>query len=110
MGNIDFTKLFQDMLAAATGAAKGHADDLKTFLDNQVRITNETLQAIVQDRLSNKISAQEAKDSLQDMYDSARASKDAIEITLQAAAQDAINAALKIATDAIQKAIGITVL
>jgi len=44
------------------------------------------------------------------MYESARASKDAIEVTLQAAAQDAINAVLKVATDAIQKAIGLTVL
>jgi hypothetical protein len=110
MTNIDFTKLFQSMVTAATGAAKGHADDLKEFIENQVRISNETLQAIVQDRLKKKITAQEAKDSLKDMYDSARAAADAVEVTVLAAAQDAINAALKVATDAIQKAIGLTVL
>ena len=110
MPNIDFNSLLQNMIAAATGAAKGHADDLKQFIENQARIANETLQAIVEDRLRDKITAEEAKFGLEQMYESARASKDAIEVTLQAAAQDAINAVLKVATDAIQKAIGLTVL
>src|SRR5690242_7886209 len=108
--SIDFNQLLQNMIAAATGAAKGHADDLQQFIDNQARIANETTQAIVQDRLSKKISADEAKFGFEQLYESARAAADAVEVTLKAAAQDAINAALKVATDAIQKAIGITVL
>ena len=107
---IDFTQLLKNMIAAATGAAKGHADDLKQFIENQARITNETMQAIVEDRLAKKITDDDAKFGLEQLYESARAATDAIEVTAQAAAQDAINAALKVATDAIQKAIGITVL
>ena len=110
MPNIDFHNLLEAMIAAATGAAKGHADDLKQFIENQARITNETLQAILADRLAKKLSADDARFALQEMYDSARATADAVEVTLQAAAQDAINAVLKIATDAIQKAIGLTVI
>ena len=108
--SINFGQLLQNMIAAATGAAKGHADDLKQFIDNQARIANETTQAIVQDRLAKKITDDDAKFGLEQLYESARAAADATEVTLQAAAQDAINAALKVATDAIQKAIGLTIL
>lgn len=108
--SINFNQLLQNMIAAATGAAKGHADDLEQFIENQARIANETMQAIITDRLKKKITDDDAKFGLEQLYESARAAADAVEVTLQAAAQDAINAALNVATTAIQKAIGISIL
>jgi hypothetical protein len=110
MPNIDVEKLITDILAAATGAAKGHADDLKNYLEARAKIIADGVKAIVKDRLENKIDDNDVRFAFDEIKESAATSLLAIDVTLKAAAQDAINAALDIAGKAITAAIGIAII
>jgi hypothetical protein len=98
------------MLTAATGAAKGHAADLKNYLEARAKIIADGVVEIAADRAANQITNDDVVFAFQQIKDSAATSLLAIDVTLKAAAQDAVNAALSVATEAINKAIGIALL
>jgi hypothetical protein len=110
MPDINIQKLIQDIVAAATGAAKGHATDLKQYLEAHAKIIAEGAKQIAADRLQNKITDDDVRFAFEQIKDAEATSLLAIEVTSKAAAQDAINAAISVATDAINKAIGIALL
>lgn len=110
MPEINIQQLIQDLIAAATGAAKGHADDLKQYLQAHVRIIAEGVQQIASDRLQNKITDDDVRFAFDQIKEAEATSLLAIEVTLKAAAQDAINAAISVAEAAVNKAIGIALL
>jgi hypothetical protein len=108
--SINASDLIQDMLAGATGAAKGHAADLKSYLEARAKLVADGTVALAADRVANNITDDDVKFAFQQIRDSEMTSLLAIEVTLKAAAQDAINAALAVASDALNKAVGFALL
>lgn|ERR1022692_4052824 len=108
--SINPSDLIKSMLAASTGAAKGHAADLKNYLEARAKIIADGVIQIAADRLAGKINDDDVKFSFEQIKDSEATSLLAIDVTLKAAAQDAVNAALAVATEAINKAVGFALL
>jgi hypothetical protein len=110
MAEINIQKLTQDIVAAATGAAKGHATDLKQYVEAQAKLIAEGVKQIASDRIQNKMTDDDVRFAFDQIKESEATSLLAIEVTLKAAAQDAINAAISVAEAAINKAVGIALL
>jgi hypothetical protein len=108
--SIDFEKLLADMLKAGEKAAKGHAADLKNYLQARAQIIVPGVAQLMQDRRNGKINDSDVKFAFEQIKESEMTQLNAIAVTAKAAAQDAINAALAVAAKAINKAIGIAIL
>jgi sulfur relay (sulfurtransferase) DsrF/TusC family protein len=108
--SIDTSDLIKNMLAAATGAAKGHAADLKTYLEARAKLIADGIIQLAADRATNQITDDDVKFSFQQIKESEATSLLAIDATLKAAAQDAINAILAVASDTLNKAVGFALL
>jgi|SRR3989442_812828 len=108
--SIDSAKLFSDIVSAATGAAKGHAADLRTYLEARAKIIADGIVQVAADRVAGKITDDDVRFAFEQIKDSEKTALLAIDVTLKAAAQDAINAALAVVVSAINKAIGIALL
>ena len=106
---MDTISLVKDMLTAATGAAKGHAKDLKNYLKARVNLIADGTAAIAADLLKRKITEDDAKFAFDEIRESEKTAVLAVEATTLAAAQDAINAALAVAAQALSTATGIAV-
>jgi|ERR1043166_3610835 hypothetical protein len=107
---IDLQDLVTNMLAAAEGAAKGHWADLKNYLQARAQLIAEGVQQITDDRLTGKIDDDDVKFAFNQIKESESTQLDAMAVTTEAAAQDAINAALAVAATAINKAVGVALL
>ncbi|MEY2501448.1 MAG: hypothetical protein QOI07_1782 [Verrucomicrobiota bacterium] len=107
---INVSQLIQSMLGAATGAAKGHGADLKNYLQARARLIAEGVAAIASDRLEGKINDDDVRFAFDEIKESEKTAAAAVSVTVKAAAQDAVNAALNVAASAINSAIGIAIL
>ena len=108
--SINISELVQNMLAAASGAAKGHAADLKNYLEARAKLIAEGVAAIARDRLAGKINDDDVRFAFDEIKESEKSAAAAVAVTAKAAAQDAINAALNVAAAAVNKAAGIAIL
>jgi hypothetical protein len=108
--SIDFERLLADMLKAGEKAAKRHAADLKNYLQARVQLIAESVAQLAQDRRTGKINDSDVRFAFDQIRESEKTQLNAVAVTAKAAAQDAINAALAVATTAINKAIGIALL
>lgn len=108
--SIDVSQLIQSMLGAAAGAAKGHGEDLENYLQSRTRLIAEGVAAIERDRLAGKITDEDVRFAFDDIKESEKTAAAAVSVTVKAAAQDAINAALNVAAAAVNKAAGIAIL
>ena len=106
---MDTISLIKNMLTAATGAAKGHAKDLENYLKARVKLIADGTAAIAADLLKRKITEEDAKFAFDEIRESEKTAVLAVEATSLAAAQDAINAALAVAAEALSTAAGIAV-
>ena len=97
------------MLTAATGAAAGHAKDLKHYITARVKLIADRTAAIAADRLKKKITEEDAEFAFDQIRESEKTAVLAVKATSLAAAQDAINAALAVAAKALSTAIGIAI-
>ena len=104
---MDTAALTKDIFAAALGAAKGHASDLKDYLHARAGLIAEGVIAIETDRLSGAITKEDARFAFEQIRESEKTSALAVIATARAAAQDAINAALNVAANALNTALGI---
>jgi hypothetical protein len=107
---IDVTRLAESMFSAATGAAKGHAADLKDYLEARAKLIADGIVQLAADRIANRIDDDDVKFALQQIKESEATSLLAIDVTAKAAAQDAINAALAVGVEALNKAVGFSLL
>jgi hypothetical protein len=98
------------MLGAAGGAAKGHGEDLKNYLEARAKLIAESVAAITSDRLKNVITDDDVRFAFDEIKASEVSARAAVAVTFKAAAQDAINAALNVASSAINAAVGIAIL
>ncbi|MGH8100083.1 MAG: hypothetical protein ACREIW_02210 [Chthoniobacterales bacterium] len=108
--SIDFEKLLADMLEAGEKAAKGHAADLKNYLQARAQLIAQSVAQLAQDRRAGKINDSDVKFAFDQIRESEKTQLNAVAVTAKAAAQDAINAALTVAAKTINKAIGIALL
>jgi hypothetical protein len=108
--SINVSQLIQSMLGAAAGAAKGHGEDLENYLQSRTRLIAEGVAAIASDRLAGKINDDDVRFAFDDIKESEKTAAAAVSVTVKAAAQDAINAALNVAAAAVNKAAGIAIL
>jgi hypothetical protein len=98
------------MLGAATGAAKGHGEDLRDYLEARAQLIAESAAAITSDRLANIITDDDVRFAYEEIKATEVSARAAIAVTLKAAAQDAINAALNVAASAVNSAVGVAIL
>lgn len=108
--SINVPQLIQSILRAASGAARGHADDLKNYLDARARIIAEGVAAIARDRLTGDIDDDDVRFAFDEIKKSEASARAAVAVTVKAAAQDAINAALNVAASAVNAAVGVPIL
>ena len=108
--SINVSQLIQSMLGAAAGAGKGHGEDLKLYLESRARLIAEGVAAIASDRLAGKITDDDVRFAFDEIKESEKTAAAAVSVTVKAAAQDAINAALHVAASAINSAVGIAIL
>jgi hypothetical protein len=108
--SIDVSQLAKSMISAASGAAKGHGEDLKNYFEAQAKLIAEGVAAITRDRLANIITDDDVRFAFEELKRSENADRAAVAVTLKAAAQDAINAALNVAASAVNSAVGVAIL
>ncbi len=108
--SIDAAQLFSDLAAAAVGAAKGHAADLRNYLEARAKIIADGVIQIAADRAADKINDDDVRFAFDQIKKAEKTALLAVKATAKAAAQDAINAALSVATAAINTAIGFALL
>lgn len=98
------------MLSAASGAAQGHAGDLKNYLEERAKVIAEGVAAIASDRAAGIITDDDVRFIFQRIKATERSGLAAVRATAKAAAQDAINAALNVAASAVNAAVGTPIL
>jgi len=108
--SIDLSALTTSITEAAAGATKGHAQDLKTYIEARAKLLAAGADQIAADRLAGKITDDDVRFAFQQIKEAEQTALLAVKVTLKAAAQDAINAALAVVVSAINKAIGIALL
>ena len=104
---IDFQSLITSMTSAAINAAHGHAESLKEFIDARTQLIASGVVAIGADLAANNIDEAGAQFSFVQIKQEQATASTAVDVTLKAAAQDAINAALNVAAGVASKAFGI---
>ena len=107
---INISQLVQSMLGAASGAAKGHGEDLKNYIEAQAQLIAEGAAAIASDRAAHIMTDDDVRFAFEQIKVSEKADRAAIAVTIKAAAQDAINAALNVAASAVNSAVGVAIL
>src|SRR5436190_23947744 len=98
---MDTQALLEAMWTAARGAAGGHLKDLRGYLDKEISAIAKGVVAIEVDLQSGRITKSQAKRTWEQLADSGIDIQLAVQVTLQAAAQDAINAALSVGAKAL---------
>lgn len=107
---IDVTALSQAALNDGIAAAKGHARDLRTYLKARARLIAEGVAKIALDRANQQIDDDDVRFAFKEIRKSEKTKLLASQVTAKAAAQDAINAMLAVASAALKKALGLTIL
>ncbi len=101
----DIEETGKNMLAAAAGVLTGEWPGIQACVTKAFEEEQEALAAIAQARLAGEINDDQMWSQLDDEKDVLTASLLACKVRTKAAAQKAINAALKALTDAIQVAL-----
>jgi hypothetical protein len=108
--SINLSELVGNMLNAASGAAKGHAGDLKNYLQARAKVIAEGVSAIASDRAAGIITDDDVRFIFEQIKATEKSGLSAVKASAKAAAQDAINAALNVAASAVNAAVGSAIL
>jgi hypothetical protein len=108
--SINLSELFANMMSAASGAAKGHAGDLKNYLEARATLIAQGVAAIARDRAAGIMTDDDVQFAFDEIKATASSGLSAVKATAKAAAQDAVNAALNVAATAINAAFGTAIL
>jgi translation initiation factor IF-2 len=106
---MDFSDTLEKMLAAAKTAAGVHWKDIRGFLENEMAIAKEEAAAIALEVFRKTKTPEQAKIELQSVEESLQDTRLAVQVSLKAAAQDAINAALEVLRSAVNSAAGLAI-
>ena len=103
--NFNFQETGKNMLAAAAGVLTGEWPGIAACVTKAFEDEKEALAAIADARLAGQINDDEMKSQLDDEKETLTAVLLVCQVKTKVAAQNAINAALKVLTDAIQVAL-----
>ncbi len=107
---INLADLTRTALNDGLAAAKGHADDLRTYLKARARLIARGVASLAVDRANGDIDDEDVRFAFEELRESEKTILLASQATAKAAAQDAINAMLAVASAAFNKAVGLTIL
>jgi hypothetical protein len=110
MAAINAKALFETATQKGLAAAKGHAKDLRNYIQARTTLIVDGVARIAADRLAGDIDNDDVKFAFREIKASEKTALLAIQATLKAAAQDAINAVLAVAATAVNQAVGIPIL
>jgi replicative superfamily II helicase len=110
MPNIDVGKLAEEMLQAAHGKLRAHWRDVRPFAETEMKKLAETALLIQLGQADGSVTKEQAEILLAMQANASQAVLTAIETVGMIAAQDAINAAIGVLKDAVNKAAGIAFL
>jgi hypothetical protein len=107
---IDISKLAEDMLNAAKGPLTKHWPDIMDNAETETKKIAESIAVIERMKLSGKITEEKARLQLDIQKNATRTVLLAVEGISMVSAEQAINAALNVVRDTVNKAIGWTLL
>lgn len=107
---IDVAALFKTALQDGLAAAKDHRKDLRVYLKARARLIAEGVAQLAADRENGDIDDDDVRFAFEQIRKSEKTALLAIQATGKAAAQDAINAMLAVASAAMNKATGLVLL
>jgi hypothetical protein len=110
MSEIDTTSLVQNMLAAVKQVLQLHWNDVRPFAETEMQKLAATAVQIETGHAEGTINDAQAQILLSMQANASQAVLTAVETVGMIAAQDAINAAIQVLTDAVNKAIGFAIL
>src|ERR1700747_1998571 len=110
MSEIDTTSLVQNMLAAIKQVLQLHWNDVRPFAETEMKKLAATAVLIETGHADGTITDAQAQILLNMQANASQAVLTAVETVGMIAAQDAINAAIQVLTDAVNKAIGFAIL
>jgi hypothetical protein len=102
---IDFKALLAEMTSAAGKSLGKDSPELRGCVKQAFAEEQQALREIAEARLAREITAAEMKSQLADERDVLRAALLACQVEAKAAAQKAVNAALKVFTEAVKAAL-----
>ena len=101
----DFEETSKNMLAAAAGVLTGQWQGIRACVEQVFADEKAALEAIAAARLAGDIDDDEVASQLEDEKETLTAQLLVCQVKTKVAAQQAVNAALKVLTDAIQVAL-----
>jgi hypothetical protein len=107
---IDVEALFKTAVHDGVAAAKGHSKDLRAYIEARARLVAEGAARLAIDRVNGDIDDDDLRFAYQEIRASEMTALPAIQATAKAAAQDAINAVLSVASAALKQATGVAIL
>ncbi len=107
---IDISKLAEDMLNAAKGVLTKQWPEIKDYAETEMKKIAESIAAIERMKLAEKITEEKARLHLDIQKNASRAVLLAVEGVGIVTAEQAINAALGVVRDTVNKALGWTLL
>ena len=110
MAKIDTTSLVQNMLAAVKQVLQLHWNDVRPFAETEMQKLAATAVQIETGQADGTINKAQAEILLSMQANASQAVLTAVETVGMIAAQDAINAAIQVLTDAVNKAVGFAIL
>jgi hypothetical protein len=102
---IDFKALFEEMTNAAGKSLAKDGPKVRACVKQAFAVEKQALREIAEARLAGEITEAELKEQLVDEKDTLRAALLACEVQTKAAAQKAVNAALKVFSEAVKAAL-----
>ncbi len=103
---IDISKLVEDMLNAAKGVLTKQWPEIKDYAEMEMKKIAESIAAIERMKLAGKISEEKARLQLDIQKNATRSVLLAVEGIGIVSAEQAINAALNVVRDTVNKAVG----
>ena len=107
---IDISKLAEDMLNAAKGPLTKQWPDIKDYAETETKKIAESIAAIERMKLAGKITEEKARLQIDIQKNATRTVLLTVEGIGIVSAEQAINAALNVVRDTVNKAIGWTLL
>jgi hypothetical protein len=108
--SIDAGALAKSALHDGLAATKGHGKDLKIYLEARARLIADGIASLARDYAEGWIDDDDVRFAFGEIRASEKSALAAMQATGKAAAQDAVNAMLAVASAALNKAIGIAIL
>ena len=108
--DIDLDKLGKDLTTALSAVAGTHWSAIKHLSKEDLEFIKATTTALAADVTAGRVTQEQAEMEAEDLRVAIEGMRDVLEIEGKVLAQDLVNAAMKVVSEALNKAIGIALL